>query len=121
MPDSASSERVTKQMEDILESMIEKCKGEFDYQKNMVRLILKTFKCDIVSVIFFGLMAELFSIINLFFTSFFVKWIREDRDAWEGYIYAIGFVLIFYTAQTFRVNYFFRANFLGINIRKAIS
>lgn len=68
-----------------------------------------------------GLFAEILAVSNLFFTSFFLTWLQEDRPAWEGYVYTFVFCLMFYFSQLFRVNYFFASNYLGINIRKVIS
>lgn len=120
MPESVKANTITTQMENILHEMESKS-DNFDYKNNMLKLVLKTFKWHIALVVMWGMMAELLAVFNLWFTSFFVNWLQGDGDAWEGYLYALIFCLLFYIVQTFRVNYFFAANYLGINIRKAIS
>jgi len=120
MPDVDSSERTTKRMEDILERMESKNEN-FDYRGNMLWLVLQTFKGTILKVVIWGLAAELCGTFNLFFSSFFVNWLQNEGEDYEGYLYALGFVLLFYITQLFRVNYFFNSNYLGINIRKAVS
>ena len=120
MPEEVNSEHVVTKMEQALDEMVKK-NPDFDYKNQMLYLLLRTFKWQISTVVFWGLMAEMVAITNLFFSSFFVKWLEEDGDEWAGYLYALGFVCLVYISQLFRVQYFFGANALGINVRKAAS
>ena len=87
----------------------------------MTTVIIKAFKWQIIKTVIFGTAGELFAVTNLFFTSFFISWLQSGTEKWLGFVYALVFCMIFYIQQLNRVYYFFWANQLGINIRKAVS
>jgi ABC-type bacteriocin/lantibiotic exporter with double-glycine peptidase domain len=120
MEEKDSSNDITLKLEANLDKMKEG-KETFSYENSMLKLVLKTFKKQICIVIIWGLLAELIGVSTLFYSSYFVKWLRDDGEKYLGYIYGLSFVILVYVMQLFRVNYFLKANILGINIRKAIS
>ena len=122
MPDKDNSVNTTKYMQEVLDGMVRKSKSEkFNYKNNMMKLVLKTYWKKIVVVILWGILTELLGVFNLFYTSYFVEWLQEGEDDYLGYVYGLSFCALVYAMQLFRVNYFFGANYLGINIRRAIS
>jgi hypothetical protein len=109
MYDYLSSDKIARKLESTIEYMQSKNK-DFNYKDQMLMVVLRTFKWEISVVIFWGLLAEIFAITNLFYSSFFIRWLEEDGAKWEGYLYAFGFIAFVYIAQLFRVNYFFNGN-----------
>ena len=58
MPEDTKSENITRDMEKTLKEM-ESQSENFDHRKNMLKVILKTFKPQIIKVVIWGLMADL--------------------------------------------------------------
>lgn len=73
-------------------------------------MIIKTFKWQILAMIVLGFGVEGLAIGNLFFTSVFLDWLRDDGEKWLGFLYAFIFSAVFIANEYLRVNYFYLTN-----------
>lgn len=85
-------------------------------------ILLKAFKKEICRTILLSLSSDVSIIINLYMTSFFIRWLRdEDSPQYLGYIYAIVLSLLTLVSGWTRNYYLFEASCTGVNIRKGVS
>jgi ABC-type bacteriocin/lantibiotic exporter with double-glycine peptidase domain len=95
---------------------------EFDYKWSIVKLVMKTFKFELINIIVLGCLVECLSLGNVFLTSFLVDWIKdEDSPLWLGLLYVLVIGGILLSALILRQQYFFYGKMLGINLRKSVS
>lgn len=120
MEEKYSTQKVTSSLIAHLYSMLDS--PEFDYRWSFVKLMLKAFKLEIISIILLGCSVELISLSNIFLTSFFVDWIKDgDSSVWPGFFYALSIGGLLLSSLVLRQQYFFYGKIIGINVRKAIS
>ena len=119
-PEKESTDRLSNKFLENLQGRIDK--GNFDYKYGVIKLVFQTFKEGIFKVCFYGTVAEILSVINLFVTSFFISWLQDDdEEDWVGFLYTIIISLTVLIALAFRHRYFHWGTTTGLNIRKAIA
>lgn len=116
MPDKESTNLLTSKITSNLFKMLESDK--FDYKWSVVKLVFNTFSWDIFWIVVLGALIEFITITNVFITSFFVDWIKdENAEAWLGYFYASLISLLLIVVLLLRNRYFFNGKATGINIK----
>lgn len=69
----------------------------------------------------YGLIAEVIGVVNLFMTSFFVRWIADDNASdGYGFLYAGINLALVASGIIARHRFFFWSTCLGVNIRKGL-
>ena len=120
MPESHSTKFLTNRIVQNLYEMLDS--PQFDYKWSIVKLVMKTFKVELIVIILLGCLVEFLSLGNVFLTSFLVDWIKdEDSPLWVGFLLAFVIGGILLTALILRQQYFFYGKIMGINLRKSIS
>jgi len=68
------------------------------------------------------MLSEIINVLNLFATSFFVDWLKNDNsEKWVGVILTLSMGLMLLIALIIRHRFFFWGTTTGLNMRKAIS
>ena len=68
------------------------------------------------------MVTEITNVLNIFSTTFFIEWIRDDSaDDYLGYIIAISIATLLIGSILVRHHFFYQGMILGLNIRKSIS
>jgi ABC-type multidrug transport system fused ATPase/permease subunit len=85
-------------------------------------ILLKTFKKEIAISILLSVVSDFAGIVNLFFTSYFIQWLKdEDAPIATGYIFAFVLGLLILVSAWTRNYFLFQASVTGINVRQGLS
>ena len=88
---------------------------------NMIRVILKIFGWDFILLIILGWGSDIIAVTNLFLTSFFLSWLKDDdSEKYPGYLYALLFSVLMVISSTIRNGYFFISYEVGLAIKKQV-
>ena len=68
---------------------------EFRAKNKMGRIIVKTFKKEIIFMVLIANFTDMLSILNVFLVSFFIGWLKDkNAENWQGYLYALLLIMI---------------------------
>jgi len=119
MEEKDSTSNLTSRIVHNFDNMINA--SNFNYRWGIVKLMMVTFKIEIILIILLGCLIELLSLGTVFLTSFFVDWIKdEDSTTLVGFAYVLSLSGLLIVTLVFRQQYFMYGKVIGINVRKAI-
>ena len=120
MLDSDDALTLTEDIEQRLKSKIQQ-NPRYKASRGIVCILAITFKRDLLTSVCLSACSDFASVINLYSTSFFIAWLRdEDAAAWPGYLFALllGALYIF---SAYTRNYFLMiTSRLGVCVRKSL-
>ena len=107
MPAKWDTQYVTQYLEDKIKAL-KQSNPDIKVKNRIGRVIISSFKSDIIILLTFITLADVFSFLSIFLLSFFVGWIKdENAEMWPGYLYAILVGVINLLSSYFRDFYFF--------------